>query len=269
MFNKLLKILMFSLVSKTVLITAFASAISTQLITPAKAVLIEATCDGPEKCIVSVEGDTISTSRGLQIKTDNIIGWGFVNDSNQGGMFFRARNEDYRILIKYFDESGSRKFHQLGFFNFKSAQVLVSALELTSGLAPNHDQAGAKTNCTAIGKDTASGTTAGSQASNSIGSLGGAAILGALGGAMGTAIAPGAGTTIGTALGAGAGASIESSSGSFSLKRNVISDLRTSPAISRSFYDGSFEKQRNCIDQPTSPTTNVFITGPIHASPAK
>ncbi len=115
------------------------AAIGAQLLPPASAVTLEGTCDGPEKCLVNVEGDTISTSRGLQIKTDNIIGWSFVNDSNRGGTVFRPRNEDYRILIKYFDESGSRKFHQLGFFNFKSAQVLVSALELTSGLAPRAD----------------------------------------------------------------------------------------------------------------------------------
>lgn len=255
--------------SKTVLVAAFVSAINAHLIAPAKAVMLEATCDGPEKCIVNIGGDTISTSRGLQIKTDNIITWGFVNDSNRGGTFFRPRNEDYRILIKYFDDSGFRKFHQLGFFNFKSAQILVSALELTSGLAPNHDQAGAKTNCTAIGKDTGSGTTVGSQASNPIGSLAGAGILGVIGGVLGNAISPGAGTALGAALGAGAGASIEGSSGSFSLKRNVMSDVRTSPANSRSFYDGSFEKQRICGDQPTSPTTNVFITGPIPVSPAK
>jgi hypothetical protein len=260
---------MFYRLGKKVLFAAVASTISTQLIAPANAVMLEATCDGPEKCIVNVEGDTISTSRGLQIKTDNIIGWSFVNDSNRGGVFFRPRNEDYRILIKYFDESGSRKFHQLGFFNFKSAQVLVSALELTSGLAPNHDQAGAKTNCTAIGKDAASGTTAGSQASNPIGSLAGAGIAGVIGAVIGDAIAPGTGTALGAAIGAGAGASIEGSSGGFSLKRNVISDLRTSPANSRSFYDGSFENQKNCIDQPTSPTTSVFITGPIPVSPVK
>ncbi len=245
------------------------AAIGAQLLSPASAAMLEGTCDGPEKCLVNVEGDTISTSRGLQIKTDNIIGWSFVNDSNRGGMFFRPRNEDYRILIKYFDESGSRKLHQLGFFNFKSAQVLVSALELTSGLAPNHDQAGATTHCTAIGKDSASGTTNGSRASNAAGSIAGAGILGVIGGVIGDAIAPGTGTALGAALGAGAGASIEGTSGSFDLKRNVMSDVRTSPANSRSNYDASFEKRANCIDQPTSPTTNVFITGPIPVSPTK
>jgi hypothetical protein len=241
----------------------------TQLMAPASAVVLEATCDSAERCIVNVEGDTISTSRGLQIKTDHIIGWSFVNDANRGGMFFRPRNEDYRILIKYFDENGKRKLNQIGFFNFKSAQALVSALELTSGLAPNHDQAGATTRCTAIGKDADSGTTNGSQALNPLGTLYGAGIGGVIGGAIGSAITPGVGTTLGAAIGAAAGSSLEGSSGTFSLKRNVMSEVRVTPATSNSFFDGAFAKRNECIDQPTAPTTNVFLTGPIPVKTSK
>jgi hypothetical protein len=214
--------------------------------------------------VINLEGDAISTSRGLQIKTDHIIGWSFVNDANRGGILFRPRNEDYRVLIKYFDESGRRQLSQIGFFNFKSAQALVSALELTSGLAPNHDQAGATTKCTAIGKDSASGTSAGTvPAAEAAGALWGTGIGALIGGGLGNVIAPGVGGALGAGIGAAAGQSLEGSSGNFNLKRNVMSEVRMTPATAKPFFDGSFAKRNECVDQPTAPTTNVFVTGPL------
>jgi len=241
-----------------------------QLFAAASAVILEGTCDGPQRCVINVEGDTISTSRGLQIKTDHIIGWSFVNDANRGGVLFRPRNEDYRILIKYFDESGRRQLNQIGFFNFKSAQALVSALELTSGLAPNHDQAGATTKCTAIGKDSGSGTSAGTvPAAEAAGSLWGTGIGALIGGGLGNVIAPGVGGALGAGIGAAAGQSLEGSSGNFNLKRNVMSEVRMTPASAKPFFDGSFAKRNECTDQPTAPTTNVFVTGPLPVKTSK
>ncbi len=234
-----------------------------QLASGAMAVVLEGTCDGPERCVINIEGDTISTSRGIQIKTDHIIGWSFVNDANRGGILFRPRNEDYRILIKYFDENGKRQLNQIGFFNFKSAQAVVSALELTSGLAPNHDQAGPTTLCTGSGKDSGSGTTTGSQGAAALGTLWGTGIGALIGGGLGNVIAPGVGGALGAGIGAAAGQSLEGSSGSFSLKRNVMSEVRMTPASAKPYFDGSFVKRNECIDQPTTSTTNVFVTGPL------
>ncbi|MFZ9282945.1 MAG: hypothetical protein ACO24U_09665 [Prochlorococcaceae cyanobacterium] len=247
-----------------------AAAAAPQLFMAASAVVLEGTCDGPQRCIVNVEGDTISTSRGLQIKSDHVIGWSFVNDANRGGVLFRPRNEDYRILIKYFDDNGKRQLSQIGFFNFKSAQAMVSALELTSGLAPNHDQAGATTKCTAIGKDSGSGTSAGTvPATEAAGALWGTGIGALIGGGLGNVIAPGVGGALGAGIGAAAGQSLEGSSGNFNLKRNVMSEVRMTPATAKPFFDGSFVKRNECIDQPTAPTTNVFVTGPLPLKTSK
>lgn len=253
------------MLKRNLLLTSIAASMTGPLLfSEARAVVLEGTCDGPQRCIVNIDGDTISTSRGLQIKTDNIIGWSFVNDANRGGILFRPRNEDYRILIKYFDENGKRQLNQIGFFNFKSAQALVSALELTSGLAPNHDQAGATTKCTAIGKDSASGTSAGTvSASEAAGALWGTGIGALIGGGLGNVIAPGVGGALGAGIGAAAGQSLEGSSGNFNLKRNVMSEVRMTPATAKPFFDGSFVKRNECIDQPTAPTTNVFVTAPL------
>ena len=76
--------------------------------------------DGKTKDVIKIDGDKISTSSGIDINTDKIIGWTFTNDNNRGGVAFRARNEDYRILIKYFDALGNRKLNQIGFFNFRA-----------------------------------------------------------------------------------------------------------------------------------------------------
>jgi len=241
-----------------------------QLFLSASAIELKGTCDGPELCFIKVEGDTITSSRGFEIKSDNIIGWSFVNDANRGGILFRARNEDYRILIKYFDKNGKRQLSQIGFFNFKSAQVLVSALELNSGLAPNHDQAGATTKCTAIGKDSGSGTSFGpASAAETFGALWGTGVGALIGGGLGNAIAPGIGGALGAGVGAAAGQSLESNSGNFNLKRNVMSEVRMTPATVKPFFDGSFVKRNECIDQPTAPTTNVFVTGPLPIKTSK
>jgi len=232
-----------------------------QLFLTASALELKGTCEGPELCIIKVEGDTITTNKGLEIKSDNIIGWSFVNDVNRGGILFNARNEDYRVLIKYFDLGGKRQLTQVGFFNFKSAQAMLSAIELTSGLAPNHDQAGATTKCTATGKDPGSGSASGLElTADSVGVLT-STIFGSV---LGNAVAPG----VGAGLGAVAGQAIASTSGNFNLKKNVQSAVRTSPAKSKSFFDGSFEKSEACIDQPSA-ATNVFVTGPLPSKTSK
>ena len=118
------------------------------------AVNIEATCDGPETCDVEVTGDKITTSNGDVINADNVISWGFVNDNSNGGVLY-MKNEDYRILIKYFDESGSRQLTQIGFYNFKTAQSFVNALELTTGLAPDARQSSGRLACTGFSLATA------------------------------------------------------------------------------------------------------------------
>jgi len=239
-----------------------------QLFLPASAIELKGTCDGPDRCFVKVEGDKITTSSGREIKTDNIIGWSFVNTVNRGGILINARNEDYRILIKYFDSSGKRQLTQVGFFNFKTAQAMVSAIELSSGLAPNHDQAGATTKCTAIGKDSGSGTASGAGfIADTAGALKGAGTGAVIGGILGSAVAPGVGTGLGAGLGAVAGQAIESTSGDFNLKKNVQSAVRMSPGKSSSFFDGSFEKSEACIDQPTAAT--VFVTGPLPTKSSK
>ncbi|WP_158465756.1 hypothetical protein [Prochlorococcus marinus] len=51
-------------------------------------------------------------------------------------------------------------------------------------------------------------------------------------------------------------------SGDLSLKRNVVSDIRVTPATSQAFFDDSFTYRSNCIDQPVNDLT-VKIDSPI------
>ena len=81
-----------------------------------------------------------------------------TNATSKGGVLFISQKEDYRFLIKYFDNSGKRQITNIRFRNFKTAQTFLSHLELVAGLAPNHDQAGAATLCNGRGKDMLSGT---------------------------------------------------------------------------------------------------------------
>ncbi len=230
----------------------------------ASAISYEGTCNTSDKCEIKVLGDSIKTSNGLTIKTDNIIGWTLTNGTNRGGVFFVATNEDYRVLIKYFNKTGSREIAQIGFFNFKTAQNFISSLELVSGLAPNHDQAGATTFCTASGKDYLSGTQFDGRQNKPelLSDLNNTVLGGVLGGVVGS-VTGDTGTALGAYSGAMTGLAVGRPSGSFNLKRGIVSEVRDSPAQSGSFYDGSFNGRSDCIDEPTISTTNVNFNSPI------
>ncbi len=134
-----------------------------------------------------------------------------------------------------------------------------------SGLAPNHDQAGATTFCTASGKDSNSGTqydgrkfggflgrAFGNLWNMSVGSTLGA-LIGSATGTTGVVIGSVGGTLVGSGMG---------SSGNFNLKRNVVSEVRATPASSKSFNDASFNGRNDCVDQRLGETI-VNITSPI------
>ena len=180
---------------------------------------LKGTCGRSSSCVIGINGETIVTSNGIHITSDRIIGWALTNATNRGGLLFNSKNEDYRFLIKSFDGEGKRKFNEIGFFNFKSAQSFLSSLELLSGLSANHDQSGPTTKCTAIGKDKLSGSDTATK----------------------YLLRP---------------------SGDLSLKRNVVSDIRATPASSQSFFDDSFTHRSNCVDQPVN-NTSVKIDDPI------
>ena len=223
---------------------------------PASAVEFAATCEGPDSCTVDVTGDKIRTSNGVEISTDNVIGWAMVNDTSKSNVaFFKPRNEDYRFIIKYFDAAGARQVTQIGFKNFKPTQSFVAALELMTGLQPNHDQSGPTTKCTMIGKNFYSGTTFrdpvfGGLIDKGI-SLGTGALIG---GAIGQWLDGGGYDVPGGPLGAGIGAlavyAMQHESGSFTLTRNIMSTTRSKPATSSTFLDASFAQAEACKDQP-------------------
>ena len=180
---------------------------------------LKGTCGRSSSCVIGISGETIVTSSGIRINSDRIIGWTLTNATNRGGLLFNNKNEDYRFLIKSFNSDGKRKFNEIGFYNFKSAQSFLSSLELLSGLSANHDQSGPTTRCTAIGKDKSSGVDTATK-------------------------------------------NLLRPSGDLSLKRNVISDIRTTPAYSQAFFDDSFTYRSNCIDESIKNTT-VKIDSPI------
>lgn len=241
--------------------------------TSAQASTLEARCSEGKDCLVTIEGDKIKTSEGLEIKTDNIIGWSMVNGTNKGnGVFFKPRNEDYRFFIKYFDQSGSRKLAQISFINFIPSQVLSSALELVSGLAPNHDQSGQATKCTLAGLNSLSGSilmdpsvspsSLQSFGTDLVGIFGGAVIGNVIGKWMGDPLNPGKTelglsnqavfkpAAVGSAIGGTIIYALNHNSGNFLLSKNIMSFTRSKPADSDRFYDASFAHLDDCKDQP-------------------
>ena len=122
---------------------------------------LKGTCGNHGRCEIGITGDRIFTSSGINIKGDNMIGWSLINATNPGGFpqfWIRTGDEDYRFLIKYFNRQGKKAVSEIGFYNYTSAQTFMSSLELISGLAPNHDQSGQATKCTASGKNQFSGS---------------------------------------------------------------------------------------------------------------
>ena len=226
----------------------------------AQALTIQATCDGPGYCDIELTGSSFVTNTGIEIDTDNIIGWSMINDTSKAnGYIVKPRNEDYRFLIKYFDVSGKRQLAQIGFFNWKSAQVFISSLQLMSGLAPNHDQSGAPTKCTYNGKNADSGSILNDEELSKT-FLDRAESLyfgGVVGAAIGTWLenptetfgkisAAGVGGLAGLAIVEG----LSHKSGTFMLEKNIMSAVRSTPADSSEFFDGSFKHLESCKDEP-------------------
>ena len=238
---------------------------------------IQGICGHSKSCTIGINGESILTSSGDYIKADNVIAWTMTNASSKGGVLFVSNNEDYRFLIKYFDSSGKRKIAKIGFLNFKTAQTFLSHLELVVGLAPNHDQAGATTLCNARGKDIFSGTTTdnvkyidkqGFGASSYRNSVYGGVAGGAAGALVGSALSGGSTAAVNTGLVAGgvigalSGDSLGRASGSLSLKRNIVSEVRKTPSKASAFIDRSFDHRSHCVDEPLN-TTNVNVKSHI------
>ena len=225
-------------------------------------VKLQGTCNSSKLCTIAIDGEGIFTSRGDQIKSDRIIGWTISNATNSGGVLFLTKNEDYRFLIKYFDDLGNRNVTEIGFYNFKSAQSFLNSLELLSGLSLNHDQAGMTTHCLGLGKDGLSGTDIDKISDvnkNSYGrnilrnttigsSLGAAAGAGAGEIIGGPTLTVATGTLAGGIVGGFIGNSLGRNSGNLNLKRNVVSEVRSKPADSAAFYDGSYKHRERCQD---------------------
>ena len=207
------------------------------------AINVEATCDGPEVCDVEVTGDKITTSNGDVINADNVISWGFVNDNSNGGVLV-MNNEDYRILIKYFDETGSRQLTQIGFYNFKTAQSFVNALELTTGLAPDARQSSGRLACTGF-----SLVSAKTETSNAVDGVSKAAVT------LAPAVVAAANPLLYPVV-----ASSLKDRGTFELDRNFVSEIRKSPATSGSFVNGVFDGRRTCDAIPSQSTGTTSIT---------
>ena len=53
----------------------------------AKALTIQATCDGPGYCDIELSGSSFETNTGIKIDTDNIIGWSMINDTSKANGF--------------------------------------------------------------------------------------------------------------------------------------------------------------------------------------
>lgn len=229
-----------------------ASLLTFQVFVPVSAAIqVRATCDGPERCDAQIAGNSITTSSGISINTDNVITWGFVNDNSVGG-FIKMNNEDYRILIKYFDDNGNRKLSQIGFYNFKTAQTFVNALEIITGLAPDARQSNGRLECT--GFSLADGVVADSSEKSLISEAR----------SLGSAVLPFVGFAAGPAAGVAtyAGASVLASDerGTFELERNFVSEIRKTPAASNAFMDASFDGRRTCKQSPSiNSGTNITV----------
>ena len=239
--------------------------LSSSFIAPAShAIEIEGTCDGPDKCDIDLSGTSFKTDTGITINSDNIIGWSMINTSSlANGIIVKPRHEDYRFLIKYFDNSGNRQLTQIGFYNWKTAQVFISSLQLMSGLGPNHDQSGAPTKCTYNGISKDSGTylvdpvmTEGlidRATSLYMGGLIGSAIGGFLEDPFGGSwdASAGTGAAFGTIAGTAIVESLMHKHGTFMLEKNIMSSIRSTPVDSSKFYDGSFKHLDECVDEPS------------------
>ena len=238
---------------------------------------LEGICGHSQSCTIGINGESIYTSNGDFIKVDNVIAWTLTNATSKGGVFFISNDEDYRFLIKYFDTTGKRQITKIGFHNFKTAQTFLSHLELVVGLAPNHDQTGAATLCTARGKDILSGAAidnikfiekegyGGASTRNSIYGGAAGATVGAIAGSAlsgGSTSAINTGLLVGGAIGTLSGDALGRASGGLSLKRNVVSEVRNTPSKSSAFFDRSFDHRRDCVDEPLN-STNVNINSPI------
>ncbi len=250
------------------LVEKHAAIINSNVLNSQDFLTLEGTCGRSSSCLIGINGESILTSNGIRISSDRIIGWTLTNASNRGGVLLVSKNEDYRFLIKYFGGSGQRKMSEIGFFNFKSAQSFLSSLELLSGLAANHDQAGPTTKCTGRGKDAFSGTdnistqslnnnrtTNASLRNRRIGGVVGGATGAVIGDIAGSAASITTGAVVGGVAGAVLGDSLGRTSGSLSLKRNVVSDIRSTPAFSQAFFDDSFTYRSDCIDESFNNTT--------------
>jgi len=252
-----------------------ATAINSNALGSKEFLKLEGTCGRHSSCIIGINGESIVTSNGIRISSDRIIGWTLTNASNRGGVLLVGKNEDYRFLIKYFNGSGKRRVSEIGFFNFKSAQSFLGSLELLSGLAANHDQAGATTKCTSRGKDAVSGTdhistaslnenrnTSASKRNRRIGGIVGGSTGALIGDIVGSTTSIATGAVLGGVTGAVIGDSLGRTSGSLSLKRNVVSDIRSTPATSQAFFDDSFTYRSDCVDE-SSNKISVKISSPI------
>tara|TARA_Y100001968_G_C19307530_1_gene692387 strand:+ start:29 stop:910 length:882 start_codon:yes stop_codon:yes gene_type:complete len=254
--------------------------INKEFLLPSSSVQLEGICESFKECKIGIDGDAIYTSNGKEIQTDNIIGWSLTNATNKGGVLLISKNEDYRFLIKYFDKNGNRNITQIGFFNFKTAQNFLNTLELVSGLAPNHDQAGPTTFCTSRGKDYLSGTAIDSVNSQNksgyglasarntlVGASVGSVAGGTLGSALGGSASIAAGASTGFIAGGIIGDALGRSSGGLNLKRNVVSEIRSTPSKSISFEDKSFHHRIDCVDEPlNSANVNFKSSVPIKIS---
>ncbi len=241
---------------------------------------LKGTCGRSSSCVIGINGESIVTSNGIRISSDRIIGWTLTNATNKGGALFVGKNEDYRFLIKSFNSEGKRKLNEIGFFNFKSAQSFLSSLELLSGLAANHDQAGPTTKCTARGKDAFSGLdmatidhldrntlSLSSLRNTNSGALVGGTAGALIGDLVGSTTSIATGSIVGGVAGAVVGDSLGRPSGGLSLKRNIVSDIRATPASSQAFVDDSFSYRSDCIDEPLNNTTvKIDSSIPVNVS---
>ena len=89
----------------------------------------------------------------------------------------------------------------------------------------------------------------------------------ALGAGLGWALVEGGINTssalVGMTGGAIIGQSLSNDSNSFSLKRSVISEIRSEPVVSKLNLDASFKHREKCIEDPTIANTNINIANPI------
>ena len=102
---------------------------------------------------------------------------------------------------------------------------------------------------------------------SNVGALVGGTAGALLGDLVGSTTSIATGSVLGGVTGAVIGDSLGRSSGSLSLKRNVVSDIRPTPASSQAFVDDSFTYRFDCINQPLSNTTvKIDSTIPVNVS---